>query len=87
MTINISKYKYLWDGTQEGWCLLKSDEFNSYSIVNEKHSLILHLDDPSMKASLCNEMLSKNIKVINNLPDVQIEIQECNLTIDEFWKD
>ena len=86
MKLDINKYDYLWNGSESGWCLLKSDDMDEYSIVNEINSIVLHIDAQKLKELLCNEMLSKDIKTIKTLPKVEIIVEESNISVKEIFK-
>jgi len=57
MPINVEEYAYLWNGSEEGWVLLKAPNLpGGYSIFNRKSSILLHVDSEELNVLLCERM-------------------------------
>ncbi len=58
-------YEYLWDGSSPGWVLAKEAGFpGELFIYNRQDDAMLKVDDPELKAALCDKMLSSGCDVI-----------------------
>lgn len=64
MAEGVEKYSYLWDGSQNGWKLIREADFpGELFIVNRETGSLLHIDDPVLKAALSAQMLKAGIEV------------------------
>lgn len=66
MDTQLDGYEYLWDGSRPGWVLAKDADFpGELFIVNREDDVLLKVDNPHLKAALCQKMLSYGCEVIN----------------------
>lgn len=65
----LSEYKYLWDGSESGWVLIKTpNNSGDYTVFNKFNRVFLHFDDPKIKEIICNEMIKRNCEQIDDFP-------------------
>ena len=76
--MELSEYSYLWDGSEEGWCLLKSDDSDRMLIFNQSTSAALIVEIEDLKQKLCELMLANGAPIIT-----EIEERECVVEIIE----
>ena len=73
--MNIEEYAYLWNGSEEGWVLLKAPDLRGgYCIFNRRSSALLHIDDADLNMLLCERMRDAGCDVLDNLPKEMPEI-------------
>jgi hypothetical protein len=69
MSINIEKYARLWNGSEEGWVLLKIPHSpGRYSIFNRKSSVFLRINNGDLNALLCERMRNAGCDILDDLP-------------------
>lgn len=76
MMTSVEQYSYLWDGTQDGWVLLRSPDLRSgFCIFNSLKSNLLHIDDEQINDLLCERMKAAGCKIIDSIENVEIFVQ------------
>ncbi len=74
--MELTEYSYLWDGSEEGWCLLKTDGSNRMMIFNQNTSTALIIEIEELKKKLCDRMLANGAPIIT-----EIEEGSCSVEI------
>lgn len=63
--MSASEFRYLWDGTEEGWALVKLDGGSvAYAIANRNTKRALIIEDDAAFAGAVANMLSHGCPVI-----------------------
>ncbi len=62
----LAEWSYLWDGSQEGWMLLKNPE-GGFSIYNMAGHVLLIESNETAKA-VCQKLLEKGVPILDDLP-------------------
>ncbi len=70
MTLNISEFSYLWDGTEAEWALLhvnilKTDESPRYLIVDTKNKHAKLVENDALLSSITSKMLANNVRIVS----------------------
>lgn len=68
--MNIDEFKYLWDGSEEGWCLINLSDNQTnpiYVIQNIITHIGLIIEDDQIAQLVIDKMLKENV-TIKNLP-------------------
>jgi hypothetical protein len=67
--INMEEYAYLWNGSEEGWVLLKAPGLpGGYCIFNRSSSGLLHIESDDLNILLCERMRDAGCDILDNLP-------------------
>ena len=67
MSEQISEYRYLWDGSEEGWVLLSAPKLcGGFCIFNENSRFLMHIDDEELNAALCDRMKNSGAKMMSD---------------------
>ncbi len=65
---DLDQYKYLWDGSAVGWCLVQLDSSEAgkshLAIYNEHQSSALIIEDDETYAGVVERMLAEGCRVI-----------------------
>ena len=65
----LARYSYLWDGSAEGWVLLRDDVTpDKYLIFNTRTRCALLIEGEQLAQQLKDEMLAHNVQVLDHLP-------------------
>lgn len=62
------QYKYLWEGVDEGWVLLKSPDFPGGYCVFNKSGAILLIESDEVNMAVCKRMKDAGCEVLENMP-------------------
>ncbi|EED8424913.1 hypothetical protein A4J64_002484 [Salmonella enterica subsp. enterica serovar Losangeles] len=69
MSLNISEWSFLWDGSEPGWALVNAGtvEEKEYTLVNmiTNHVLLVDIDDEDFE-ELIEFLKIKNIEIIDD---------------------
>jgi hypothetical protein len=73
--MNIEEYAYLWNGSEEGWVLLKAPDLHGgYCIFNRSSSALLHVESDVLNILLCERMREAGCDILDSLPNETPEI-------------
>lgn len=68
MTEKLEDYSHMWNGTEEGWVLLKSLlDPTRYNPYNTKGFMVV-IESDEMNAEVCHQMIKAGCEVIDDLP-------------------
>jgi hypothetical protein len=71
------KYGYLWDGSDEGWVLLRAPELpGGYCVFNKKRMVLLHVDSGDLNMRPCERMREAACEALEDQrkgPEVQVQ--------------
>ena len=82
MTPSLDEYDYLWNGTQSGWVLLRSnagDEDAKYVVYNEQRSRMLLIEDSEVQRLVCEQLLSRGVKVLAEVPKREFDVANLDI--------
>ena len=69
MTDDLNEYHRLWDGSEDGWVLLRSSlKKDSYSPYNRK-GFILLIESEETSTIVCQRMIDAGCEILDELPD------------------
>lgn len=72
MNEKIEKLRYLWDGSEPGWVLMRHDygpqEMSPYSIVNISTEEALLMGDNDLFLALIERLLAEGVPVVSSRP-------------------
>lgn len=64
----IERHKYLWDGTEEGWVLIKSRRGRLPTIYNLQTKMALTIDDDRLYQEVVERMRESGTPILDSLP-------------------
>ncbi len=71
MNTNVDEFRYLWDGSEPDWALLKffvpSEDEPSYIIVDTKDKSTLLISDDSLYDAVIETMLDKKVCIVSSI--------------------
>jgi len=71
------KYGYLWDGSDEGWILLRAPESpGGYCVFNKRRMALLHVESSDLNTQLCERMREAGCEILEDQPkgpEVQVQ--------------
>jgi len=63
------EYRFLWDGTDPGWVLIRDPvSTDRHSIYNTLKQIAMLIEDDSIHAAVCARMMASGCEVLNDLP-------------------
>jgi len=66
---NLEKYRYLWDGGDKGWVLLRAPELpGGYCVFNKVRSVLLLVESSELNLQLCKRMRNAGCEVLEDQP-------------------
>ena len=67
MTDELSRFAYLWDGTQAGWVLVRVKD--RFLVVNKQgHMALLICEDDSTYEAVCKRMIAEGCEILDEVP-------------------
>ena len=69
MNETLSSYAHLWDGTEDGWVVLKEPD-GGYSAYNKK-GFMLVIESDELNSLVCQRMIAAGCQVLDETPDGQ----------------
>lgn len=70
-----NEYRYLWDGSELGWVLLREPELlGGFCVYNKIRRALLHIEREDVNAAICLKMKQAGAEVLDEIPpdDVQV---------------
>ena len=84
MSLTLTEYDYLWNGTQSGWVLVRFkaiDEDSEYMVYNEQKGSLLLIEDSEVQRLVCERLLSLGVTVVEEVSKKEFDI--ANFDIEE----
>jgi len=65
----LAQYKYLWDGSEPGWVLLKAPNLpGGYCVFHKAKQILLHIESANTNEAVCKRMKESGCEVLEKLP-------------------
>jgi hypothetical protein len=67
---SLDEYAHIWDGSEPGWVLIKAPKLEGgHVIFNRLRGVLLHVEDGSLNALLCERLKDGGCDVFDKLPN------------------
>jgi hypothetical protein len=71
----LAKYRYLWDGPNPCWALLKAPDLSGgYCVFHKTNRTLLHIDSSSVNEAVCKIMKESGCEILEEMPPGSTEI-------------
>lgn len=65
----LTEYRYLWDGSEPGWVLLKvPDEPGVYCVFHKTNRVMLLIESERVNEAVCKKMRESGCEILDELP-------------------
>lgn len=73
------EYRFLWDGSDRGWVLLRApDLLGGYSVFHKTNRTYLLIESDETNAMVCKRMLDLGFEVLESVPTGEVQIIRPN---------
>jgi hypothetical protein len=73
---DLEKYKYLWDGTDPGWVLVKAPKLaGGFCIYNKQGRTILHVESKDLNVALCEQLRKKGVEILDQVLPGKVDVK------------
>ncbi len=73
----LTEYRFLWDGSNPGWVLLKTSGHPSgYCVFNRIHSTLLHIESSEVKEAVCKKMKELGCEILEEVTPGPVKVTE-----------